>query len=82
MANTRLTGPRVAALYPAGDTALPGPAQAGPAGADPCAKIRNEVRALNVKVADLRGQMEGATGSVLHGLAGKLNLALKQLGQA
>ena len=44
MANTRLTGPRVAALYPAGDTASPAPAHAGPAGADPCAKIRNQAK--------------------------------------
>src|SRR5204863_8057657 len=60
----------------------PSPAHPEAGGVDPCAKIRNDVRALNQKVADLRGQMEGATGSVLHGLAGQLNAALKQLSQA
>jgi hypothetical protein len=50
--------------------------------ADPCAAIRKTTARLEEKVADLKGDMEGASGSVLHRLAGQLTLALNQLTRA
>ena len=45
---------------------------------DPCGAIRKKAADLNERVADLKEQISGATGSVLHTLAGQLTLALNQ----
>jgi hypothetical protein len=47
-----------------------------------CVKLSNKVAALETKIAELKEDMKGATGSVLHGLAGQLALARRQLAQA
>ena len=49
---------------------------------DQCLPIRMKIAAAEENVADLRDQMAEATGSVLHGLAGKLNGALQGLARA
>jgi len=49
---------------------------------DPCIKIRTKTETLSEQVADLKAEIADATGSVLHGLAGQLNLALHQLARA
>ncbi len=49
---------------------------------DQCDKIRNKVAQLEEKIADLKDQINGATGAELHGLAGQLSQALRQLAQA
>ena len=50
--------------------------------ADPCVAIRKKTATLEEEVADLKGDIAGATGSVLHGLARQLNVALRQLARA
>jgi hypothetical protein len=49
---------------------------------DKCVVLKNRVVTLEERIAELKADMEGATGSVLHGLAGKLTLARNQLTQA
>lgn len=49
---------------------------------DPCVAIRKKAAEIEERVAELRGDIVGATGSVLHALAGQLNLALHQLTRA
>lgn len=50
-----------------------------PSPSDACIDERRKVGAAQEKVADLEGQIEGASGAVLHGLAGQLSRALNQL---
>ena len=47
--------------------------------ADRCDKIRSNIARLEELIAELRQDIIGATGSLLHGLAGQLQSALKQL---
>ncbi len=53
-----------------------------PPPSDKCVKLQNRVATLEERIADLQSAIEGATGSVLHGLAGQLTLAQNQLTQA
>src|SRR6185436_10072711 len=43
---------------------------------DPCIDKRKAVQTAQEKVAELKGLIDGATGAVLHGLAGRLAQAL------
>lgn len=47
-----------------------------------CVDAREKVADLEAKVADLKDQIKGATGSLLHGLAGQLRAAQTTLSQA
>ena len=49
---------------------------------DKCDKIRKEVAGLEDKLAELRAEIVGATGSVQHSLAGQINAALHDLDRA
>ena len=49
---------------------------------DKCVELKNTVATLKKRIAELKADIKGATGSVLHGLAGQLTLAQNQLTQA
>ena len=55
------------------------PPSGPPTPKDPCLKNRARVAKLNEQIAELKDQIAGATGAVLHSLAGQLTLARNQL---
>ena len=57
----------------------PPPPPGPPTPKDPCLKNRAKVAKLNEQIAELKDQIHGATGAILHSLAGQLTLARNQL---